>query len=92
MANKKKKAGSHKSQLKQQKLLADSQLVNDCTVLALEALSLSRTIHVTIPIPSNLNSNQSSPVVLAPESSCPNHHIISAPCGSLPQKHGDPIP
>jgi hypothetical protein len=55
MANKKKKAGSHKSQLKQQKLLADSQLVNDCTVLALEALSLSRTIHVTIPIPSNLN-------------------------------------
>jgi hypothetical protein len=90
MTNKKKKIGSHKSQLKQQKLLADSQLVNDCTVPALKAPSLSHTVHVTVPVPSNLNSNQSPPVVLAPESSCPNHHVISALRGSLPQNHGDP--
>ncbi|KAL3573305.1 hypothetical protein D5086_027209 [Populus alba] len=69
---------------------ADSQLVNDSTILALEAPFLSRIVHVIVP--PNLNSNQSLPVVLAPKSACPHHHVISASHGSVPQNHGDPSP
>ncbi|KAL9400756.1 hypothetical protein Peur_004605 [Populus x canadensis] len=88
MANKKKKVGPSKSQLKQQKLLADSQLVNDSTILALVAPS--RTVHATVP--QNSNSNQSPPVVLAPENPYPNHQIHSPVHSYVPLYHVDPSP
>ncbi|KAG6735706.1 hypothetical protein POTOM_061642 [Populus tomentosa] len=88
MANKKKKVGSYKSQLKQQKLMADSQLVDDSTVLALAASS--HTIHAIVPL--NSNSNQSPPIVLVTQHLCPRHHIISSPHGSKHQYHGNPFP
>ncbi|KAJ6854931.1 hypothetical protein NC651_039789 [Populus alba x Populus x berolinensis] len=58
MANKKKKFGSHRSQLKQQA----SQLINDRSVLALEAPPLPHTVHVTVP--PNSNSPHKSPAVV----------------------------
>ncbi|KAJ6880894.1 hypothetical protein NC652_034043 [Populus alba x Populus x berolinensis] len=88
MANKKKKVGSYKSQLKQQKLMVDSQLVHDSTVLALAASS--HTIHAIVPL--NSNSNQSPPIVLVTQRLCPRHHIISSPHGSKHQYHGNPFP
>lgn len=90
MVNKKKKARSHKSQLKQQKLLADSQLVNDSTILALTTMSLSCTVHATV-LP-NSNSNYSSPITLALDSLCPNPKIHSSSYGPVSQYHVDPSP
>ncbi|KAJ6856768.1 hypothetical protein NC651_038440 [Populus alba x Populus x berolinensis] len=58
MANKKKKSGSHRSQLKQQA----SQLINDRSVLALEAPPLPNTVHVTVP--PNSNSPHQAPAVV----------------------------
>ncbi|KAL9400734.1 hypothetical protein Peur_004583 [Populus x canadensis] len=79
------KVGSHKSKLKQQSL-ADSQLLNDRTVLALEAPS--RTVHATVP--SISNSNPCPPVVFNSELFKPNHHVPSTSHGFLPQLHVDP--
>ncbi|XP_011016272.1 PREDICTED: uncharacterized protein LOC105119785, partial [Populus euphratica] len=86
MANKKKKTGSHKSQLKQQ----NSELLHDLTVLALAAPSLSRTVHATVHHNSNLN--HSPPNASAPNRTCTDHHVISSPHGSEPQHHTDPSP
>lgn len=58
MANKKKKSGSHRSQLKQQA----SQLINDRSVLASEAPPLPHTVHVTVP--PNSNSPHKLPAVV----------------------------
>jgi len=76
MANKKKKAGSHRSRLKQQKL-ADAQFVNDSAVLALPAPP--NTIPATVPPISN--SKQSPLVDFASEGLRPPHHVLSSPHG-----------
>jgi len=85
MGNKKKKAGSHRSHLKQQKLLAISQL-NDYAILALAAPP--PTIHATVT--SNSNSKQRPPVASATVCSRLTHHALSSPHGPAPQYHGDP--
>ena len=87
MANKKKKSGPSKYQLKQQKSLAASQLVNNSAILALTARSSSGTIHATVP--PNSNSDLSPPMVLPPQSPCPTHLIPSSSHGFEPQHRGD---
>ncbi|KAJ6912009.1 hypothetical protein NC652_022327 [Populus alba x Populus x berolinensis] len=62
MANKKKKSRPSKYQLKRQKSLAASQLVNNSAILALTAQPLSGTVHAIVP--PNSNSNLSPPMVL----------------------------
>lgn len=84
MANKKKKAGSHISKLKQQ-FAAD---LNASIVLALEAPS--RTVHATVPPISN--SNPSPPPVPFSELPKSNPHVPSASHGFQPQLHVDPSP
>ncbi|KAG6735565.1 hypothetical protein POTOM_061825 [Populus tomentosa] len=72
MVNKKKKAGSHRSQLKQQA----SQLINDRSVLALVALPLPHTVHVTVPPNSNPPHKSPAPAVVptsAPVQVSPTH-------------------
>nr|TKR85167.1 hypothetical protein D5086_0000250200 [Populus alba] len=85
MANKKKKSGSHRSQLKQQA----SHLINDCTVLALEAPPLSHTVHVTVP--PNSNSPHKAPAVLPTQSSRPVHQLFSTDRADSPN-HGELSP
>jgi len=84
MGNKKKKAGSHRSHLKHQKLLANFQL-NDSAVLALTTPHL--TVHAILT--SNSNSKQRPPVASATVSSQPTLHTLSSPHSSPPY-HGDP--
>jgi hypothetical protein len=86
----KKKAGSHKSRLKQQKLQADSQLLNDAADLALPTPPLPCTVHATVP--SNSNSNFSPLITstpnyphLNPSLPSPSHDLVS-------QEHVDPSP
>ena len=69
---------------------AVSQLVNDSTVLALVAPSLSHTIHATVP--PNSNSNPSPPITLTPDSPCPNPHTLSPSPGTVSTYHIDPSP
>jgi len=90
IANKKKKVGSHKSRLKQQKMQADSQLINDSTVFALAASSPPCTVHATVP--SNSNSNSSPPVTFAPVCPHPNPRLHSPPHDPGSQYHVDPSP
>ncbi|KAL9366391.1 hypothetical protein Peur_037590 [Populus x canadensis] len=87
MANKKKKAGSRRSQLMQHKSLAISQR-NDSAVLALAAPSL--TVHATVT--SNSNSKKRPPVASAAVCSRPIHHVLSSPQGSESHHPGDPSP
>ena len=87
MANKKKKAGSRRSQLAQHKSLANSQL-NDSAVLALAAPPL--TVHAIVT--SNSNSKKRPPVASAAVCSRPIHHVLSSPHGSESHHHGDPSP
>ena len=87
MANKKKKAGSRRSQFEQHKSLANSQL-NDSAVLALAAPPL--TVHAIVT--SNSNSKKRPPVASAAVCSRPIHHVLSSPHGSESHHHGDPSP
>ncbi|KAJ6959613.1 hypothetical protein NC653_037845 [Populus alba x Populus x berolinensis] len=87
MANKKKKSGPSKYEIKRQKSLAASQLVNNSTILALTAPPSSGTVHATVP--PNSNSDLSPPIVLPPQSPCPTHPIPSSSHGSEPQHRGD---
>ncbi|KAG6766600.1 hypothetical protein POTOM_030689 [Populus tomentosa] len=87
MANKKKKSGPSKYQLKRQKSLAASQLVNNSAILALTAQPSSGTVHATVPL--NSNSDLSPSMVLPPQSPCPTHLIPSSSHGSKPQHRGD---
>jgi hypothetical protein len=87
MANKKKKAGSRRSQLTQHKSLAISQR-NDSAVLALAAPPL--TVHTTVT--SNSNSKKRPPVASAAVCSRPIHHVLSSPQGSESHHPGDPSP
>ena len=87
MANKKKRSSPSKYQLKRQKSLAASQLVNNSTILALRARSSSGTIHATVhPIS---NSDLNPPLVSPPQSPCPTHLIPSSSHSSEPQHCGD---
>ncbi|KAG6735727.1 hypothetical protein POTOM_061611 [Populus tomentosa] len=63
------------------------ELVNNSTVLALAARSSSRTVHATVS--PNSNSDLNPPMVLTPQSPCPNHLVLSSPHGSEPQHRGD---
>ncbi|KAG6748933.1 hypothetical protein POTOM_048874 [Populus tomentosa] len=85
MANKKKKSGSHRSQFKQQA----SHFINDRSVLALEAPSMSHTVHITVP--PNSNSPHNAPVVLPTQSYRPVHHLFSTDRPDSPN-HGEPSP
>jgi hypothetical protein len=87
MANKKKKAGSHRSRLKQQKLV-DAQFVNDSAVLALT--TPPSTVHATVT--PNSNSKQSPLVDFVTTGSRPLHHVLSSPHGSVSHYRGDPSP
>ncbi|KAL3573225.1 hypothetical protein D5086_027129 [Populus alba] len=72
MANKKKKSGSHRLQLKQQA----SQLINDRSVLALVAPPLPHTVYVTVPPNSNPPHKSPVPAVVptsVPVQVSPNH-------------------
>lgn len=74
MGSKKKKAGSHRSRLKHQKLLDNFQL-NDSAVLALAAPPT--TVHATVP--SNSNSKQRPPVASTTVCSQPTPHMLPPP-------------
>jgi hypothetical protein len=87
MANKKKKAGSHRSRLKQQKLV-DAQFVNDSAILALT--TPPSTVHATVT--PNSNSKQSPLVDFVTTGSRPLHHVLSSPHGSVSHYRGDPSP
>ncbi|KAJ6907745.1 hypothetical protein NC651_018242 [Populus alba x Populus x berolinensis] len=87
MANKKKRSGPSKYQLKRQKSLAASQLVNNSAILALGARSSSGTVHGTVPPISN--SDLSPPMVSPLQSPCSSQPIPSSSHGSEPQHHGD---
>nr|TKR75465.1 hypothetical protein D5086_0000285070 [Populus alba] len=88
MGNKKNRSGPSKYQIKRQKSLAASHLVNNSAILALEARSSSETVHGTVhPIS---NSNLSPPMVSSPQSPCSTQHISSSSShGSEPQHHDD---
>ncbi|KAJ6976250.1 hypothetical protein NC653_031942 [Populus alba x Populus x berolinensis] len=87
MANKKKKSVYHKSHLKQQASHLINDCINDCIIRALEAPSLSRSVHVTVP--SNSNSPHNAPSILPNQSSCPFPQLISTNHSPAPQ---DPSP
>ncbi|KAL9399361.1 hypothetical protein Peur_008322 [Populus x canadensis] len=87
MGNKKKKAGSHRSHLKHQKLLDNFQL-NDSAVLALTAPP--PTVHATVTSNSNSNSKQRPPVASTTVCSRPALHELSSPHGPAHPYHGDP--
>ncbi|KAL9400706.1 hypothetical protein Peur_004555 [Populus x canadensis] len=83
MGSKKKKAGSHRSRLQQQKLLENSG-VNDSAILALAAPPL--TVHATVP--SNSNSKQRPPGTSPNVCSLPTPCTLSPPHSS-PPNHDD---
>ncbi|KAL9347196.1 hypothetical protein Peur_058562 [Populus x canadensis] len=83
MGSKKKKAGSHRSRLQQQKLLENFRL-NDSAILALAAPP--PTVHATVP--SNSNSKQCPPGSSPDVCSLPNPRTLSPPHSSPPH-HGD---
>ncbi|KAJ6866809.1 hypothetical protein NC652_038140 [Populus alba x Populus x berolinensis] len=82
-----KKSGPSKYEIKRQKSLVTSQLVNNSAILALTAPPSSGTVHATVP--PNSNPDLSPPIVLPPQSPCPTHPIPSSSHGSEPQHRGD---
>ncbi|KAG6735781.1 hypothetical protein POTOM_061553 [Populus tomentosa] len=87
MANKKKKSGPSKYELKRQKSLATSHNLNNFAILALTTPPSSGTVHATVP--PNSNSDLSPPIVLPPQSPCPTHLTPSSSHGSEPQHRYD---